>query len=369
MHESLKQSTSGSGKLEGGFYPVFHLKVVRLNSTTLASLRFFEAAARHLSFSRAAAELSVTQGAVSHQIKYLEESLGCKLFYRLPKQVKLTEQGEQFANIVARALKDLDAGAEATVASTRSMIEVRLRAGPSLALRWLVPRLGNLYALHPHIKLHVIGAYGYFDPVHRDFDLAVEYLQAPVPALHTEVLLEEYLTPVCSHEYLTRHQFLKTPSDLARCTLLHDGDAWASASEDAEWRFWLSEVGALEIDSNQGQFFSLANMAIEAALAHQGVAMGRLSLVEELLGQGRLVAPFPQLVKKIPTRYCLVYPNELADRPGVRAVIDWLRQEAAMSRQSLESSDCSPNPREMEEDQVDTDSPQVYRGSSFRLSR
>ena len=314
----------------GGVTAGLHHRGVRLNSTTLASLRFFEAAARLLSFSRAAAELNVTQGAVSHQIKYLEESLGCKLFYRLPKQVKLTEQGEQFGNIVKRALKDLDEGAEATVASTRSMINVRLRAGPSFALRWLVPRLGKLYALRPDIKLHVIGAYGYFDPVHRDFDLAVEFLQGPVAALHTEVLLEEYLTPVCSPEYLAKHQFLKTPADLGRCTLLHDGDAWASATEDAEWRVWLSEAGALEVDSNQGQFFSLANMAIEAALTHQGVAMGRLSLIKELLESERLVTPFNQRVK-CPSSYCLVYPTELASRPGVRAVVEWLREEVAQA--------------------------------------
>jgi LysR family glycine cleavage system transcriptional activator len=300
---------------------------MRLNSAALASLRFFEAAARLSSFSRAAGELSVTQGAVSHQVRYLEESLGCKLFYRLPRQVKLTEEGAKFAQVVARALKELDQGAEAIVAPHRSTIEVRLRTGPSFALRWLVPRLGRLRALHPDIKLHVIGDYGYFDPVHRDFDLAVEFIQGPTPALHTEILLEEYLTPVCSPEYLKSHDFLQTPADLVRCTLLHDGDAWENATEDAEWRHWLNEIGAPEIESSQGQFFTLANMAVEAALSHQGVAMGRLSLVEELLQSQRLIAPFKQQVK-CPTRYCLVYPAELASRPGIRAVIEWLREEA-----------------------------------------
>ena len=123
---------------------------------------------------------------------------------------------------------------------------------------------------------------------------------------------------------------LSTPSDLPRCTLLHDGDAWENATEDAEWRCWLSEVGALNIDSSQGQFFTLANMAIEAALSDQGVAMGRLSLVKELLESERLVAPFRQRVK-CPTSYCLVYPSELASRPGVKAVAEWLRAEAEKS--------------------------------------
>ena len=216
--------------------------------------------------------------------------------------------------------------AEAVTASTRPTIDVRLRVGPSFALRWLVPRLGRLHERQPNIKLHVIGAYGYFDPVHRDFDVALEFLQASVPALHSEVLMEEYLTPVCSPEYLTQHAFLRTVADLARSTLLHDGDAWEAASEDAEWRHWLHEVGALDIDSSQGQFFTLANMAIEAALAHQGVAMGRLSLVEELLASGRLVAPFPQRIR-CPIRYYLVYPEEFAPRPGVRAITEWLRRK------------------------------------------
>jgi LysR family glycine cleavage system transcriptional activator len=316
---------------------------MRLNSAALASLRFFEAAARLSSFSRAAGELSVTQGAVSHQVRYLEDSLGCKLFYRLPRQVKLTEEGARFAEVVARALKELDQGAEAIIAPRRSTIEVRLRAGPSFALRWLVPRLGRLRALHPDIKLHLIGEYGYFDPVHRDFDIAVEFIQAPLPALHTETLLEEYLTPVCSPEYLKQHAPVSTPADLLHCTLLHDGDAWENATEDVEWRQWLNEVGALEFDSNQGQFFTLANLALEAALSHQGVAMGRLSLVEELLQSERLVAPFKQRVK-CPTHYCLVYPAELADRPGVKAVIEWLREEASKTgAQSTQDGSVPPH--------------------------
>ena len=299
----------------------------RLNSAALATLRFFEAAARLQSFTRAASELCITQGAVSHQVKYLEDFLGCKLFFRLPRQVKLTEEGEKFVAVVTCALRALDQGAESIISPNKARINVRLRTGPSFALRWLVPRLGEFYERYPNIKLHVIGAYGYFDPVHRDFDLAVEFIQGVLPALHTEVLMEEYLTPVCTPEYLSCHNFLKTPKDLARCTLLHDGDAWENAAEDAEWRCWLSEVGALDIDSNQGQFFSLANMALEAALSNQGIAMGRLSLIQELLENGRLIIPFKPQVR-CPTSYCLVYPSELASRPGVREVIEWLREQA-----------------------------------------
>lgn len=303
---------------------------MRLNSTALGTLRFFEAAARHLNFSRAAAELSITPGAVSHQVKYLEDFLGCKLFYRMPKQVKLTHEGEKFAKVVADALRALDQGADAAVSATRSVTGIRLRAGPSFVRRWLVPRLGRLQTRHTNIRLHVIADYGYVDPIERDFDLAVELVEQPPSALQAEVLMAEYLIPVCTREYLERHGPVRKPADLTRCMLLHDGDAWEFASEDAEWRHWLDEVGAQSIDSSQGHFFTLSDAALEAALSHQGIAMGRLSLVQELLASGRLVAPFPQQVRS-PTSYCLVYPRELAERSDVKEVARWLREEATQT--------------------------------------
>jgi LysR family transcriptional regulator, glycine cleavage system transcriptional activator len=300
-----------------------------LSSSTLASLRFFEAAARLLSFKQAALELHVTQGAVSQQIRHLEESLGCKLFYRLPRQLTLTEQGMRFAAVVERALNDIEDEAKALTAAC-SIAEIRVRAGPSFALRWLVPRLGDFYAQHSTIKLFIAAAYGYFDPARREFDLAIEMIDGVVPAMHSEVLMEEYLIPVCSPEYLAQHVFLKGPTDLARCTLLHDGHAWAGAGGDAEWRHWLQESGAVDVDSKQGQFFSLANLSIEAALTHQGVALGRDSLIKELLEAGQLVAPIDRWIKSR-MKYCLVYPRALSDRPGMQAVIRWLHAQAAAS--------------------------------------
>lgn len=300
-----------------------------LNSSTLASLRFFEAAARLLSFKQAAIELHVTQGAVSQQIKHLEHALGCKLFYRLPRQLKLTEEGVRFAAVVENALDEIEEEANA-LAGARSISEIRLRAGPSFALGWLVPRLNDFYAQHSNVKLFIAAAYGYFDPARREFDLAIEMMQEAIPALHSELLMEEYFIPVCTPEYLAKHPFLKEPKDLARCTLLHDGDAWAGAGQDAEWRHWLQETRCLEVDSKQGQFFSLATLAIKAALGHQGVALGRNSLLGELLDSRQLVAPFDRWVKS-PLKYFLVYPRELALRPAMQAVIHWLRAQATES--------------------------------------
>src|SRR6185437_6204975 len=126
----------------------------RLNSAALTALRFFDAAARLKSFTRAAAELCITQGAVSQNVKCLEDRLGCKLFFRLPGQIKLTADGKKLAEVVSRVLRELEEAAEAVVSPRRSRIDVRLRSGPSFALRWLVPRLGRLHARHPNIKLH-----------------------------------------------------------------------------------------------------------------------------------------------------------------------------------------------------------------------
>lgn len=298
-----------------------------MNSSALSALRFFEAAARLGSFTRAGEELCITQGAVSQHVKSLEDRLGCKLFFRLPGQIRLTDGGKRFAEVVARVLRELEEATEMLVAPRTAKIDVRLRTGPSFALRWLIPRLGQFHVRHPNVRLHIIGDYGYFDPEHRNFDLAVELTQAPPQRLHSELLMEEYLTPVCTWKYLAKHYFLKTPGQLARCTLLHDGCPWQSANEDAEWRYWLNAVGALGVDSNEGQFFTSADMAIEAALSHQGVAMGRLSLVQRLLTTRELIAPFSHRIAS-PAGYRLLHPSELAGRPGVLEVTNWLREQA-----------------------------------------
>src|SRR5262249_26834068 len=165
-----------------------------LSSSTLTSLRFFDAAARNLSFKQAAKELHVTQGAVSQQIKHLERALTCKLFYRLTRQISLTEEGVRFAAIVRRALEDIEQGAQA-IAGANANVTIRVRVGPSLALSWLVPRLGEFYQTHPDIKLFIVGTYGHLDPARREFDLAVEAIRAKVASLQSEFLMDEYLVP------------------------------------------------------------------------------------------------------------------------------------------------------------------------------
>lgn len=297
-----------------------------LSSSNLAALRFFEAAARLLSFKRAALELHVTQGAVSQQIKHLERALGRKLFYRLTRQITLTEEGRRLAAVASQALGAIEREAQA-IANAGPLVDIRVRAGPSFGLRWLVPRLAAFYSRHPEIKLFVTGAYGDFDPAQHEFDIAIEMLRRKVPALRSEALMDEYLLPVCTPRYLAKYPMLKTPKDLTVCTLLHDAHAWAGEAKDAEWRYWLKQAGADAVDSGQGLFFTLANMSIEAALTHQGIAMGRFCLVRDLLESGVLVTPFKHRVRS-PARYHLLYPKELAERREIRAVLEWLHEQA-----------------------------------------
>ena len=305
----------------------------RLNSAALSTLRFFEVTARLQSVTRAAAELRVTQGAVSQHIKALEDRLGCKLFFRVPGQIKLTDDGRRFAKVNTRALQELEASAEMLVTPDRSRANVRLYADPSFALRWLIPRLGRLHNRYPNIKLQLQDNQHCPDSARREFDLAIELAQAPPSGLHTELLLEEYLTPVCSPQYLSCHPFLRAPANLARCTLLHDEHASQSVTEDTEWHYWLKHAGAPVICSSPSQFFTSTDMVIEAALAHQGVALGRLSLLETHLTARMLVAPIPQRIVS-PTRYYLACPRELLDRPAVQHLVNWLHDEVGTANQA-----------------------------------
>jgi LysR family transcriptional regulator, glycine cleavage system transcriptional activator len=300
-----------------------------LPSSTLASVRFFAVAARLLSFKRAAAELHVTQGAVSQHIRHLEEVLRCRLFIRLPRHVALTDEGKRFASIVQQALEDIERGAD-LIKTLRSPVDIRLRTGPSFALRWLVPRLRDFYAHHSGIRVFVNAVFGVLDPEHCDFDLAIESVKGKISGMHSEFLMEEYLVPVCTPRYLEQHEFLRRPKDLERCILLHDAQPWVGATEDAEWRSWLTRVGIRGAATAQGRFFSLANMALEAALTHQGVALGRTSMVKELLERGELVMPIKQVTKS-PASHWIVYRKEVAKRPGVQSAIQWLHEQASQT--------------------------------------
>ncbi|MGE0718865.1 MAG: transcriptional regulator GcvA [Alphaproteobacteria bacterium] len=292
---------------------------MRRDLPPLNALRAFEAAARHLSFTRAADELAVTQAAISHQIKSLEDWLGVLLFRRLPRRLELTEGGRDLLASIREAFDRI----EAAVGRARRNDQtgpLTVSVVPSFAAKWLVPRLGRFQAEHPDIDVRLAAD---IRPSRFDdgVDLAIRAGRGHWPGLQVERLLSEELFPVCSPRLLAGAVALCRPEDLARHTLLHD-------DFEHDWRMWLLAAGVSGVDWRRGPRFSDSSMVIQAAVEGQGVALARSALAAEDLKAGRLVRPFT-IDMASDLAYYVVAPPGHADRPKVRAFRDWLKREAA----------------------------------------
>jgi LysR family glycine cleavage system transcriptional activator len=289
----------------------------------LNALRTFAAAARHLSFTRAAHELHVTQTAVSHQMRILEQHLGLPLFLRLPRRLALTAEGQAYARDLGRVLERIAEATAALRGSPRREI-LSVTTFPSLAARWLVPRLGGFVARHPHTDLRLTSTERFVDFAREPMDVAIRFGYGRYAGLHTEKLMDDDFFPVCSPALLGgRRGRRHPPLDLGRCTLLHDD------SPD-NWRRWLraAGLGGVGVDVERGHTFTDANLTLHAAADGQGVALGRRVLVERDLAAGRLVRPFAQSVPCEPAYY-LVASQHAMDLPKVRAFRAWLLDEIA----------------------------------------
>lgn len=291
---------------------------------SLDSLRAFEVAARHLSFTRAAGELNVTQSALSHRVQALEDELGVALFRRLPRRLELTVEGEALAAGVRRGLVEIRrslAAIDRSAAGGPLVVSVL----PSFAQRWLVPRLARFRARQPEVEVAVMGDPGLADLRAGRADVAIRFGLGRYPGLHVVRLMEDSLFPVASPALVPRP--LDTPADLARMTLLHDLAAENDAS-GSDWRSWLQSVGAPEVPCDGGPRFNQAYLLLEAAASGLGVALGRRTLVEADLRSGRLVRVLPHEAPCAFSYYIVCLP-EAADRPAVVAFRDWLFEEAA----------------------------------------
>ena len=290
----------------------------------LNALRTFEAAARHLSFTRAADELHVTQAAVSHQIKALEDWLGVPLFRRMNRRLLLTEDGQRYLVSVRAAFDELTAGTQRLLAGERQGV-LTVSVIPSFAARWLVPRLGRFRDAHPEIDLRLAATLQNVDFTRDDVDVGIRYGAGRYPGLHVTFLMQESYFPVCAPALLDGRYPLKEPGDLCHHTLLHDEHA--PGQPNPEWRHWLKEAGAVEVRWDRGPVFGDASMMIQAAVAGQGVALGRNTLVVDDLAAGRLVRPFEL---SLPSNYAywIVCPEHYADRPKIVAFREWLLREA-----------------------------------------
>lgn len=288
----------------------------------LTALRAFEAAARHLSFARAAAELNVTPAALSFQIKSLEEHFGHPLFRRLNRAVELTEAGRALAPGAAEGFSILS-DAWRTARRTVDTSRLTVTAGPAFTAKWLAPRLFGFAQRNPDIELRFSASLKILDLARDEIDVAVRFGYSNDDGLYSEPLLEEWLIPMMTPELAAR---VTCPEDMADLTLLHPTDT-AFLDPPADWATWFHAAG-VEVDSTHGPRFSQADHALDAALSGSGVVLGRISIAGGDLLSGRLVAPFAPAISTR-ARYRAVCLPGSETRPQVRAFLDWLRDEAA----------------------------------------
>ena len=301
----------------------------------LNALRAFEAAARHLNFSRAADELSVTPGAVSQQIQNLEDYVGVALFKRTPKGLLLTDP----AQIALPALREaFDRLAEAASMLTAAVDGRRLTVTvpPSFASKWLLPRLGAFEALHPDVDVWVSAGMELTDFTSGEIDLAIRYGAGRYPGLEVIRLMQETVIPVASPELLADHP-LENLGDLANAVLLHDGSPDADES-CPDWTMWLAARGVKGVDGARGPRFNQSSLVIEAAVGGRGVALAKRALAQADLDAGRLVAPF-QIATAVDFAYYLVHPKTKGRLPQVKAFITWITAEAAAHEAALATID------------------------------
>lgn len=291
-----------------------------------ARLKVFLTAARHLSFTRAAEELHITTGAVSQQIKLLEDWLGQRLFRRLPRRNELTDAGHRLLAAVDPAYAAVDLAIDRLRGGALSGV-VRVRALPSFLATWLVPRLPKLMQQFPQIELQVEAEDSNYSLRDGEFDLAIDLNDGVYPGFQSTVLHEEEIFPVCSPSLLQDRPPLKTSEDLRHYPLLHDMTAWRGSPPYAEWERYLRAIGAPQVEVRRGYMFNRNHITMQCAIAGMGVAIARRTLITDELESGRLVAPFLQTVRT-GKRYCLVYSAGALADPRVATVHDWIVGEA-----------------------------------------
>ncbi len=285
----------------------------------LTALRAFEAAARLLSFKDAASDLNVTPGAISQHIKNLEDSLGMRLFRKEGRGLTLTAEGQAYFPAVRSAFRQLARATERLrPRPAKTILTVSCTRG--FAVRWLIPRLGRFQERSPEIDMRICATDRIVDFARDGIDFAVRHGLGSHAGLVSERLLDDDMVPVCAPVLLRSGEPLPTPHDLRRYKLLH-------CELEDDWRMWLEAAGVDDIDSSHGTFFSDSGMAIEAAVAGQGVALARESFVAGELAEGRLVKLFP-IKLRLDLAYYLVYPEEHLDRTWAADFRAWILAEA-----------------------------------------
>lgn len=292
----------------------------------LNALKVFESAARHLSFTKAADELHVTPGAVSQQIKTLEDYIGGRLFRRTKRALLLTDAAQASLPILREAFDKLEEASRILSARGDSR-RLTVSVAPSLAAKWLVPRLDRFHERQPEIEVWISADMEVVDFAVDDVDLAIRYGCGRYPGLEVELLMEESILPVCSPRLLQGPHPIRTPHDLAHHPLLHDGGPDQDDATSTNWAMWLKAAGVSGVDGKRGAKFNQSSLVIEAAVAGKGVALAKSTIALADLEAGRLVAPF-DLTTPSSFSYYIVHPASKARSAAVKAFKKWLREEA-----------------------------------------
>ncbi|MGV7962738.1 transcriptional regulator GcvA [Photorhabdus tasmaniensis] len=293
----------------------------------LNALRVFDAAARHLSFTKAAEELFVTQAAVSHQMKSLEDFLGLKLFRRRNRSLLLTEEGQSYYLDIKEIFTSInEATRKLQARSAKGALTVSL--SPSFAIQWLVPRLSSFNLAYPGIDVRIQAVDREEDKLADDVDVAIFYGRGNWPGLRTDRLYAEYLLPVCAPSLLTGENPLKTPADLARHMLLHD-------SSRRDWQAYIRQLDMQQqINVQQGPIFSHSAMVIQAAVHGQGIALANNVMARTEIDAGRLVCPFNDVLVSKNAFYLVCHDNQ-AELGKIAAFRQWVLAQAAREQEKL----------------------------------
>jgi LysR family glycine cleavage system transcriptional activator len=295
---------------------------------SMKALRAFEAAARHLSFTLAADELNVTQAAISHRVKTLEERLGVRLFHRYNRKLELTDAGRVYLPSLRDALDMVGAATDRVTERARAAT-LKVSVVVSFATKWLQPRLPAFAEAHPEIDVRVTADDKLVAFARDDVDVGIRFGRGRYPGLRVDKLMDDQIVPVCSPALLEGPHPLRRPADLKHHTLLHDMAFYGGDLPD--WADWLARAGVRDVDPGLGPGFNLWSMLIDAAVAGQGVALARTTMADGDLKAGRLVQPFgPTLPSAY--AYWLVSTPEVGEHRNVRLFREWLLAEAAGAR-------------------------------------
>lgn len=285
-------------------------------------LRAFEAAARHLSFSRAAEELFVTPAAISHQIKGLEDFLSVTLFKRMPRAVILTEEAQTVLPLITEAFDRLDQAAS-MIKENKTTGVLTVSSAPTFAQKWLLPNLDSFTDAYPDINVRLDARLNTVDFEKDGVDIGVRLGHGRYPGLRKDRLFGETVIPVCHPKLLSGEHPLRTPEDLKYHQLIHVD--WGNKIEGPvpDWMMWLKSAGIEDVDSSRGPVFTVEGMAIESAAKGNGVALASTYAVRDDVEKGNLVIPFNRTIGAA-AYYWVVAPERTADNAKVKAFRDWI---------------------------------------------